>query len=75
MTSTLKKAPSADPHLRRRIAARLRTVISKHHWFCLDCQRPTERMEDDHGQPAFCGHADCGSHRLRLVRVEAEALA
>jgi hypothetical protein len=34
-------------------------------WFCQDCNRTTERIESDHGQPARCGHPDCKSTRLK----------
>ncbi len=32
------------------------------YWFCTDCKMTTERMEDDHGQPAHCSR--CGGHHL-----------
>jgi len=66
MIKTLEqKTPTMPMHgTRRRIFARLQHALTVGFWWCDDCDRVTERIEDDHGQPAHCGHPDCGSHRI-----------
>ena len=40
------------------------------YWYCYDCDRPTEREESDHGQPAHC--ARCHSHKIRYVEPQSQ---
>lgn len=44
------------------LRAKLTDAFKNGYWFCLNCQRLTERIEPDNGQPAFC--ARCRSPRL-----------
>lgn len=45
-----------------RLSTRLNFALSGGGWWCHDCQRQTERIEGEQGQPATCER--CGSHRI-----------
>lgn len=63
------KTPAKFPQeIRRRMNERFLNALKNGFWYCDDCERPTERIEDDHGQPAKCGHAHCGSSRITYHR-------
>jgi hypothetical protein len=62
MEATLKKTTTPGHDTRRRIFAALLGTLTLGFWWCDDCERVTERIEDDHGQPAHCSH--CGSHNI-----------
>ena len=66
MSTQIKTAPAVET-ARRRIVARHFDALLSGYWWCVSCERVTERIESDQGQPAACGH--CGSPRIRYHRA------
>lgn len=68
----IKKEPKPAKKLRpswetgRKIELRLTHLMATGFWFCLDCERVTERCEGENGQPHYCLH--CKGHNLRQQR-------
>lgn len=63
----LAKEWAAKPHqeigrrIKLRIASRLKHLCATGFWWCNDCERVTERIESDHGQPHFCERCQSNS--------------
>jgi hypothetical protein len=55
--------PASDCQVRRRIFGRLLLGLSDGGWWCLDCEKQTERIEGEQGLPAHCER--CLSHRIQ----------
>jgi hypothetical protein len=54
--------PASDGQIRRRILSRLLLALENGGWWCRDCERATDRVEGEQGQPAHCER--CLSHRI-----------
>lgn len=57
-----ERTPASKYPLQRRLWARISHALESSGWYCLDCEKPTERIEGEHGQPAACER--CGSCRI-----------
>lgn len=55
--------------IRRKLALQMEIILTQGIWFCKDCGRGCDRIEDDHGQPAHCNR--CGSHRIEFLQAPA----
>jgi hypothetical protein len=52
--------------LRGKLKGQIEQLFATGYWFCQSCNAPTERIEDDHGQPAHCER--CRSPRIYFVQ-------
>ena len=52
-------------HTRQKLSQHFESLLHLGFWFCKDCQRECQRIEDDHGQPASCHR--CHGHRIHFV--------
>jgi uncharacterized paraquat-inducible protein A len=51
--------------IRQKLHTRIDLILNHGSWFCRDCDLPCDRIEDDHGQPAYCNR--CKGHRIYFV--------